>query len=107
MAAIDSAEEIKELSSKLTGIEVVLDLDAMRREADGLRQAAASPTLWEDQEKAQAVTRRLAYLEGEISRVEGLGSRLDDTQVMFELAESEDDEPTREEATRDLAALRT
>ncbi len=106
MAAIDPTEEIKELSSKLTGVEVVLDLDAMRREAVGLRETASSPTLWEDQEKAQAVTRRLAYLEGEISRVEGLRRRLDDTQVMFELADSENDEPTREEATRDLRALR-
>ncbi len=76
------------------------------REAVGLREAASSPTLWEDQENAQAVTRRLAYLEGEISRVEGLRRRLDDTQVMFELADSENDEPTREEAMRDLRALR-
>src|SRR5487761_1465040 len=106
MAAIDPAEEIKELSSKLTGVEVVLDLDAMRREAVGLRETASSPTLWEDQERAQGVTRRLAYLEGEINRVEGLRRRLDDTQVMFELADSENDEPTREEAMRDLAALR-
>ncbi|HEY3733783.1 MAG TPA: peptide chain release factor 2 [Streptosporangiaceae bacterium] len=107
MAVIDSAEEIKELSSKLTGVEVVLDLDAMRREAGKMREAASNPDLWEDQENAQAVTRRLAYLEGEVTRVEGLRSRLDDTQVMFELADSENDEPTRVEATRDLAALRS
>jgi peptide chain release factor 2 len=106
MAAIDPAEEIKELSSKLTGVEVVLDLDAMRREAVGLRETVSSPTLWEDQERAQAVTRRLAYLEGEISRVEGLRRRLDDTQVLFELADGENDEPTRDEAMRDLRALR-
>ena len=106
MAATDPAEEIKELSSKLAGVEVVLDLDSMRREADRLRETASSPNLWEDQENAQAVTRRLAYLEGEISRVEGLRRRLDDTQVMFELADSENDEPTRDEATRGLRALR-
>ncbi|HLX51282.1 MAG TPA: peptide chain release factor 2 [Streptosporangiaceae bacterium] len=107
MAATDPTEEIKELSSKLTGVEVVLDLDALRREADGLRQTALSPNLWDDTEKGQAVTRRLAYLEGEISRVEGLRRRLEDTQVMFELAEGENDEGYREEATRELAALRT
>jgi PCRF domain len=106
MAATDPAEEIKELSSKLAGVEVVLDLDSMRREADRLRETASNPNLWEDQENAQAVTRRLAYLEGEISRVEGLRRRLDDTQVMFELAESENDEPTRDEAMHDLRALR-
>ena len=107
MAAVtDPTEEIKDLSSKLAGVEVVLDLDSMRREADRLRETASSPNLWADQENAQAVTRRLAYLEGEISRVEALRRRLDDTQVMFELAASENDEPTRDEAQRDLRALR-
>ncbi len=104
--ATDPAGEIAELSSKLASIEAVLNPDAMRKEADGLRERAADPGLWNDQEQAQVVTRRLSYLDGEISRLEGLHQRLDDTKVMFELAESENDEPTRDEATRDLAGLR-
>ncbi len=78
----------------------------MRREADNLRERAGDPGLWDDQERAQAVTRRLSYLQGELARLEGLRQRLDDTRVMFELAASENDEPTREEAVRDLAKLR-
>ncbi len=106
MAATDPGDEISELSSKLVSVEAVLDPDAMRREAVGLRDQAADPGLWEDQERAQSVTRRLSYLEGELARLENLRRRLDDTRVMFELAESEQDEPTRAEATRDLASLR-
>ena len=106
MAPIDPAEEIKELSSKLTGVETVLDLDAMRREAAGLRDQAADPRLWDDQERAQAVTRRLSYLEAELARVENLRRRLEEASIMFELAESEDDEPTRREVERELVALR-
>ena len=106
MAGTDPANEISELSSTLTSVESVLDPEAMRREADNLRERASDPGLWDDPERAQAVTRRLSYLEGELSRLAGLRRRLDDTRVMFELAESEHDEPTREEATRDLAALR-
>ncbi len=104
--AIDPAGEISELKAKLASVEAVLDPEAMRKEADGLRVRAGDPGLWEDQEQAQAVTRRLSYLDGELARLEGLARRLDDTSVMFELAESEDDEPTRLEATRDLAELR-
>jgi peptide chain release factor 2 len=104
--AIDSAGEISELKAKLASVEAVLDPDTMRKEADGLRVRAGDPALWADQEQAQAVTRRLSYLDGEIARLEGLHRRLDDTSVMFELAESENDEPTRVEAVRDLAALR-
>jgi peptide chain release factor 2 len=106
MAAIDPAEEIKELSSKLEGIEGVLDLDKMRHDVDELREQAASPGLWEDQERGQAITRKLSYMEAELSRVEGLRRRLDDVGVMFELADSEQDEPTRQEAQRELATLR-
>src|SRR5579859_6123604 len=103
MAATDPADEISELSSKLDSIEAVVDPEAMRTEVTDLREQAADPSLWEQQERAQAVTRRLAYLEGELAR-------LDDTRVLFELADDETDvevrEATRQEAVNDLATLR-
>jgi peptide chain release factor 2 len=104
--ATDAAGEISELVSKLVSVEAVLNPDAMRKEADGLRDRSADPELWADQEQAQAVTRRLSYLEGELARLAALKQRLDDVAVMFELAESENDQPTREEAARELAAVR-
>jgi peptide chain release factor 2 len=107
VAGLDPAEEIAALTSKLASIEAVLDPAAMETEAETLREQAADPDLWTDQDRAQKVTRRLSYLEAELTRLSGLHSRLADTQVLFDLAESEDDAPTREEATRDLAALRS
>jgi peptide chain release factor 2 len=71
-----------------------------------LREEAGDPGLWADPERGQAVTRRLSYLEGELARLDKLRRRLDDTKLLFELAESENDEPTREEAAAELAALR-
>jgi peptide chain release factor 2 len=106
MAATDPTDEISELSSKLDTIEAVLDPDAMRTEAADLREQAADPALWEDQTRAQQVTRRLSYLEGELSRLESLGQRLDDTRVLFELADDEHDQSARDEAAGDLAQLR-
>ena len=106
MAATDPNDEISELSSKLATVEAVLDPDAMREEAATLRDQAADPDLWGDQQHAQSVTRRLSYVEGELARLENLRQRLDDTRVMFELADSEDDEPTRAEAQGELAMLR-
>ena len=105
--AIDAAGEISELVSKLGSVEAVLNPDAMRKEADGLRERSADPDLWSDQEQAQAVTRRLSYLDGELARLEGLRRRLDDVSIMLELAESEHDEPIREEALRELAGARS
>ncbi|HEX9623040.1 MAG TPA: peptide chain release factor 2 [Streptosporangiaceae bacterium] len=104
--AIDHASEISELTSKLASIEAVLDPEGMRKEADDLRDRSADPRLWEDQENAQAVTRRLSYLDAELSRLEALHGRLDDLSVMFDLAESEHDEPTMQEALSDLTSIR-
>jgi len=107
MAGTDPADEIAALTSTLDSIEAVLDPGAMQTEADGLREQAADPDLWADQDRAQKVTRRLAYLEAELARLAGLRQRLADTAVLFDLAESEDDQPTRDEAARELAALRS
>jgi peptide chain release factor 2 len=104
--ATDPASEIAELIATLASVEAVLDLDAMRKEAESLRERSVDPTLWSDQEQAQEVTRRLSYLDAELARLEALHRRLDDTAVMFELADSEHDEPTRQEGQRELAALR-
>ncbi|GAA4637324.1 peptide chain release factor 2 [Actinoallomurus vinaceus] len=106
VAAMDPSEEIKELGSMLTGIEAVLDLDAMRRDIGELREQAADPDLWNDQDRAQQVTRKLSYLEGELGKVEGLRNRLDDATVLLELASEEADDDARGEAERELGALR-
>src|ERR1700726_978453 len=106
MAATDSADEISELSSKLDSIEAVVDPEAMRTEAADLREQSADPGLWEDQTRAQQVTRRLSYLEGELARMESLRQRLADTQIMFELAEEMHEQAARDEAIADLAAVR-
>ncbi|RBQ17035.1 peptide chain release factor 2 [Spongiactinospora rosea] len=107
MAVIDPSEEINELVGTMKGIKDVLDLDGMRRQIEELGEQAAAPDLWNDPEAAQQVTSRLSHLQAEYNRVEGLAGRLDDVAVLYELAESEDDPDTRQEADRELAALRT
>src|SRR6201996_1914536 len=105
MAAPDPADEMSELSSKLDTIEAVVDPEAMRTEVTDLREQSADPTLWEDQVRAQAVTRRLSYLEGELGRMESLRQRLHDTKVLFELAARQHEEDSGSEAAADLVAL--
>jgi peptide chain release factor 2 len=107
MAGTDPADEIAGLTSKLASIEAVLDPDAMRTEVDSLQEQAADPGLWADQDRAQKVHRRLSYLDAELARLADLHQRLGDTQLLFELADSENDEPTRDEAERELAGLRS
>lgn len=86
-------------------IEAVLDLDKMRADVAALNEKAAAPDLWDDPEAAQKVTSRLSFLQGELRRVEDLRRRIDDVNVLFELAEGEDDADTRAEAESELAAV--
>lgn len=107
VALIDPAEQINELTGTLNSIQDVLDLGAMRKQIEELEDQAAAPDLWNDQERAQKVTSRLSYLQGEITKIESLGQRLDDLSVLYELAADEGDDDTREEADRELESLRS
>ncbi|MGH8940634.1 MAG: peptide chain release factor 2, partial [Actinomycetes bacterium] len=100
------AEELKELDQTLSSIEAVIDLDDLRRELSDLNQQAAAPDLWDDQDRAQQVTSRLSYVQGERNRVESLRRRLDALFVLFEIAESEAYSDTLTEAQTELASIR-
>jgi peptide chain release factor 2 len=106
VAAADVSEELKELDQTLSSIEAVVDLDALRRELADLNERAAAPDLWDDQERAQKVTSRLSYVQGEINRVESLRRRLDDLAVLFQMAEEENDADTLAEAQTELGSIR-
>ncbi|MEU4684713.1 peptide chain release factor 2 [Streptomyces xinghaiensis] len=106
MAVVDVSEELKSLSSTMESIEAVLDLDRMRADIAELEEQAAAQDLWDDVENAQKVTSKLSYLQGQLRRAEELRGRIDDLSVLFELAESEDDADTREEAESELRSVR-
>ncbi|MFH8370359.1 peptide chain release factor 2 [Streptomyces sp. NPDC018031] len=106
MAVVDVSEELKSLSSTMGSIEAVLDLDKMRADIAVLEEQAAAPSLWDDPENAQKITSRLSYLQGQLRRVEELRGRIDDLEVLFELADAEDDADARGEAEAELGSVR-
>ncbi|MFB7632783.1 peptide chain release factor 2 [Streptomyces sp. NPDC056149] len=106
MAVVDVSEELKSLSSTMESIEAVLDLDKMRADVAVLEEQAAAPSLWDDPANAQKITSQLSYLQGQLRRAEELRGRVDDLEVLFELAEAEGDEETRAEAERELVDVR-
>ena len=105
MAIQDPRETLKEHDATLTSIEKVLDLPAMRVEVERLEAEASAPDLWDDQAKAQQVTSRLSFVQGEIARVTSLRRRLDDVGVMLDLADEMEDDDTRAEAENELEDL--
>jgi peptide chain release factor 2 len=103
---VDVPAELKELNATLTSIEAVVNLDTLRGELASLEEQAAAPDLWNDTENAQQITSRLSFVQGEIRRVEELRRRVDDAQVLWDLAEEADDEGVRVEAESEVASLR-
>jgi peptide chain release factor 2 len=102
----DVTAQLKELAATLTSIESVVDLPKLHQRSADLNEAAAAPNLWDDPENAQQITSQLAYVDGEIRRVEDLRRHLDDAQTLWELAESEDDAATRVEVEGELVGLK-
>ena len=67
-----------------------------------LEEQASVPDLWDDTDNAQKVTSRLSFVQGEIRRVEDLRRRVDDAQVLWDLAEEADDAGVRAEAEAEV-----
>ncbi|GAB3516559.1 peptide chain release factor 2 [Phytohabitans suffuscus] len=105
VTAADFADQLKALDATLRNIEAVLDLDRLRRDKAELEQEASAPDLWDDQARAQQVTSKLSYVNGEIGKLEGLRRRLDDAHVLLELAEAEDDPGVLAEVGTEVASL--
>ena len=102
----DFPEQHSALDATLRNIEVVLDLDRMRKEQADLEAEASVPNLWDDPTKAQVVTSRLSNVQTEINRVERLRARLDDAALMYELSQSESDSDAAAEVASEIVALR-
>jgi peptide chain release factor 2 len=102
---VDVPADLKELSATLASIEAVLDVPKLRREAAELEQQASAPDLWDDPENAQRVNSRLSYTQGEIRRVEDLRRRVDDAQVLWDMAVEADDDTFKAEAEAEVTSL--
>ena len=109
--ATDFPAEISALRTTLGTIRAVSDPEGLRRRIAALSDQAAAPDLWDDPDAAQKVTSALSHAQNELERVESLGSRLDDLEVLVEMAlDTEDDDPERAttlaDAETELASLR-
>ncbi|HMR14480.1 MAG TPA: peptide chain release factor 2 [Arachnia sp.] len=105
MANEDLTARISDLGRSLDSIESVADLERLRSEIAVLEEQVAAPDLWDDQENAQRVTSQLSFKQGEVDRLVGLRSRLEDAELMLELAEEEGDVDARAEVSRELEKL--
>jgi peptide chain release factor 2 len=92
MDELDFSEQIAALRATFGDIRSVIDVDRLRADIADLSEQAGVPDLWDDTERAQKVTSALSHRQSDLARVESIASRLDDLEVLVELANGENDQ---------------
>jgi peptide chain release factor 2 len=105
MAEIDLSKEIGELKETFSSIRVVVDPAKLESEILLLKDQAADPNLWDDTAKAQQVTSKLSRAQTQLTKLASIDSRLDDLEVLVELANDANDAASQNEAKVELEAL--
>jgi peptide chain release factor 2 len=105
MADLDLSQEIRELRTTFASIREVVDPAKLAVEVSRLKELAADQNLWDDAANAQKVTSALSRAQAQITKLESVASRLDDLEVLLELANDAGDSSVQVEAKVELAAL--
>ncbi|WP_353816267.1 peptide chain release factor 2 [Agromyces sp. SYSU T00266] len=105
MLDLDLAQEISALRTTFSDIRAVVDVDALKADIARLSEEAGAPSLWDDPANAQKVTSALSHRQSELKRVTDVERRIDDLEVLVELAKEMEDEDSAAEARTELAAL--
>ena len=105
MSELDLASEIKSLRSLFGTIREVINPIALQQEVDSLRQKASAQDLWDDPENASKVTSALSRSQDKLDLLKSVESRIDDLEVLIEMANDASDTETKTEAKKELSDL--
>ncbi len=105
MIDVDFSERIGAARSTFADIRTVVDVDRLQSEIAALSEQASAPDLWDDTTHAQKVTSDLSHRQTELERIESLQQRLDDLDVLIEMAKEADDSDAAAECAAELTAI--
>ena len=103
MIDIDLSEEIRALRSTFADIRSVVGVERLEAEIADLNEQAGAANLWDDTENAQRVTSALSHRQADLAKVADIERRLDDVEVLVEMANEAGDEAAAAEARAELA----
>ncbi|GHF04503.1 peptide chain release factor 2 [Pseudolysinimonas yzui] len=105
MIDLDLGADIAALRSTFNDIRSVIGVERLEAEIADLSEKAGAQDLWDDPDAAQKVTSALSHRQSELARIVGIERRLDDLEVLVEMAIEGDDEQSAQEARDELASL--
>ncbi|MHA7986224.1 peptide chain release factor 2 [Rathayibacter sp. CAU 1779] len=105
MIELDLSSQIADVRATFAEIRAVVDVERLRADIERLSEEAGVPDLWDDPEKAQKVTSALSHRQTELTKLTNIEQRIDDLEVLVELANSEGDDESADEARNELQEL--
>jgi peptide chain release factor 2 len=101
----DLSDDLAAVRKRIEDAAVYLRIDELRARRPQLETEASRPDLWDDPAVAREVTGELAALTDDLARHESLLARLEDAEVLHDLAREEGDESQIPEVEEALAGL--
>ena len=105
MSELDLGPEIKALRQLFGTIKDVINPQSLEKEVANLREQASAANLWDDPEKASKITSQLSRSQDKLDTLASVTSRLDDLEVLIQIANDASDSQTKAEAKKELADL--
>lgn len=105
MSELDLATEIKSLRSLFGTIREVVNPTALQLEVEALRERASAQNLWDDPDNASKVTSALSRSQDKLDLLKSVESRINDLEVLIEMANDASDTATKTEAKKELSDL--
>jgi peptide chain release factor 2 len=105
MSELDLAAEIKSLRSLFGTIKEVINPSALQLEVDALRERASAQDLWDDPDNASKVTSALSRSQDKLDLLKSVESRINDLEVLIDMANDASDTETKSEAKKELSDL--
>ena len=99
----DFTDDLRDQRRRLGEAETYLRIGELRSRLSELEAEIARPDLWDDAERAKALTGEYATARDDVATYEALASNLEDVEVLHELAREESDESQEGEIDAGLA----
>ncbi|HPQ45108.1 MAG TPA: peptide chain release factor 2 [Syntrophales bacterium] len=101
----DIHEKMQELKKRIDNLRGCLDIDANEEQIDKFEKQILKEDFWNDAESARNILREKSRAEDTIHGWRKLNDSLLDLEMLFEMAQDEDDESALEEIENDIVDL--
>ncbi|MCB1234927.1 MAG: peptide chain release factor 2 [Verrucomicrobiae bacterium] len=99
------AIDTDDLKKRLGQLRRYLDLDALNQRMGALEEEMSAPGFWDDKDAAQGKMAEVARIRGKINPLKDLTRRIEDIDVLIEMAEEEGDDNGVAEVVAEAEAI--